>query len=308
MSPTRPSRIIVTSIRGNCHLEGVKQSRKGLSQMGKEVELTSLISGKIMFYNVVQMVDTCLPHGVHAKGSKYRAELSNDGSSNGALDDDFEIESELEAGRASGNEMPYTSNGHGDEPSHLKAGMLVNNPPSRFVQEEVLKLRKMFTKFETKSNRMKGLSFHSKRPWILASLHSVVIQLWDYHMGTLIDRFDEHDRPVRGVHFHKSQPRRKFKKMVDFFLSLQMLKREYGAHVISTVPTIPYIFGYSDGSEVKVQNHVTLSSNPKQQVTASWEPTVLAIIIIPSEYVGSVITLCSERLVPGQMVVLLKFL
>eukprot|EP01018_Ginkgo_biloba_P037150 Gb_15817 [translate_table: standard] len=64
----------------------------------------------------------------------------------------------------------------------------------------------MLTKFETKSNRVKGLSFHAKRPWILASLHSGVIQLWDYRMGTLIDRFDEHDGPVRGVHFHKSQP------------------------------------------------------------------------------------------------------
>lgn len=32
------------------------------------------------------------------------------------------------------------------------------------------------------------------------------LQLWDYRMGTLIDRFDEHDGPVRGVHFHKSQP------------------------------------------------------------------------------------------------------
>ncbi|KAK9839869.1 hypothetical protein WJX81_007554 [Elliptochloris bilobata] len=64
----------------------------------------------------------------------------------------------------------------------------------------------MLTKFETKSNRVKGLSFHPKRPWILASLHSGVVQLWDYRMGTLIDRFDEHDGPVRGVHFHKSQP------------------------------------------------------------------------------------------------------
>ncbi len=25
-------------------------------------------------------------------------------------------------------------------------------------------------------------------------------------MGTLIDRFEEHDGPVRGVNFHKSQP------------------------------------------------------------------------------------------------------
>ncbi|TQE05328.1 hypothetical protein C1H46_009103 [Malus baccata] len=64
----------------------------------------------------------------------------------------------------------------------------------------------MLTKFETKSNRVKGLSFHTKRSWIPASLHSGVIQLWDYRMGMLIDRFDEHDGPVRGVHFHKSQP------------------------------------------------------------------------------------------------------
>ena len=68
------------------------------------------------------------------------------------------------------------------------------------------RIKKMLTKFETKSNRVKGLSFHSKRPWILASLHSGVVQLWDYRMGTLIDRFDEHDGPVRGVDFHTNQP------------------------------------------------------------------------------------------------------
>jgi WD40 repeat protein len=44
------------------------------------------------------------------------------------------------------------------------------------------------------------------RPWILVSLHSSTIQLWDYRMGTLIDRFEEHDGPVRGIDFHKTQP------------------------------------------------------------------------------------------------------
>uniref|UniRef100_A0A8C7GJN1 COPI coat complex subunit alpha n=1 Tax=Oncorhynchus kisutch TaxID=8019 RepID=A0A8C7GJN1_ONCKI len=48
--------------------------------------------------------------------------------------------------------------------------------------------------------------FHPKRPWILASLHNGVIQLWDYRMCTLIDKFDEHDGPVRGIDFHKQQP------------------------------------------------------------------------------------------------------
>ncbi|XP_041377788.1 coatomer subunit alpha-like [Gigantopelta aegis] len=64
----------------------------------------------------------------------------------------------------------------------------------------------MLTKFETKSARVKGLSFHPKRPWILASLHNGVIQLWDYRMCTLIDKFDEHDGPVRGICFHQQQP------------------------------------------------------------------------------------------------------
>jgi len=64
----------------------------------------------------------------------------------------------------------------------------------------------MLTKFETKSPRVKGLSFHPARPWILASLHNGVIQLWDYRMCTLLEKFDEHDGPVRGVDFHKQQP------------------------------------------------------------------------------------------------------
>src|ERR1700722_15504912 len=46
----------------------------------------------------------------------------------------------------------------------------------------------------------------SRSPWILVSLHSSTIQLWDYRMGTLIDRFEEHDGPVRGIDFHKTQP------------------------------------------------------------------------------------------------------
>ncbi|KAG1700924.1 Coatomer subunit alpha [Nymphon striatum] len=64
----------------------------------------------------------------------------------------------------------------------------------------------MLTKFETKSARVKGLSFHPNRPWILASLHNGIIQLWDYRMCTLLEKFDEHDGPVRGICFHNQQP------------------------------------------------------------------------------------------------------
>ena len=56
------------------------------------------------------------------------------------------------------------------------------------------------------SRRVRFQALTLRRPWILVSLHSSTIQLWDYRMGTLIDRFEEHDGPVRGVDFHKTQP------------------------------------------------------------------------------------------------------
>lgn len=64
----------------------------------------------------------------------------------------------------------------------------------------------LIIKFETKSARVKGLAFHPKRSWLLASLHNGVIQLWDYSERTMIDKFDEHKGPVRGLDFHQNQP------------------------------------------------------------------------------------------------------
>jgi coatomer protein complex subunit alpha (xenin) len=64
----------------------------------------------------------------------------------------------------------------------------------------------MKVKFESKSNRVKGLTFHPIRPWLLASLHNGVIQLWDYRIQQMIDKFEEHEGPVRGIDFHENQP------------------------------------------------------------------------------------------------------
>lgn len=75
----------------------------------------------------------------------------------------------------------------------------------------------------------------------------------------------------------------------------QRLEQEHGASIISTIPTVPYIFEFTDGSKMKVQNPAALTADAGKRVTKCWEPTVSATIIIPSEYVGAVITLCSDR-------------
>lgn len=64
----------------------------------------------------------------------------------------------------------------------------------------------MLTKFESKSNRVKGIAFHPRLPLLASALHNGSIQLWNYQMGTIYDRLDEHEGPVRGVDFHPTQP------------------------------------------------------------------------------------------------------
>lgn len=62
------------------------------------------------------------------------------------------------------------------------------------------------TLFETDSNKVKCISFHPTRPWLLASLHTGVIQLWDYRIKIMIAKFEEHKGPIRSVAFHPNQP------------------------------------------------------------------------------------------------------
>ena len=70
----------------------------------------------------------------------------------------------------------------------------------------------MLTKFESKSNRVKGtcfaldpsslpdslqgLAFHPTQPLLAAALHNGSVQLWNYRMGVLVDRFEEHEGTV----------------------------------------------------------------------------------------------------------------
>lgn len=60
--------------------------------------------------------------------------------------------------------------------------------------------------FEAKSYRVKGISFHPTKPWILTSLHNGLINLYDYINGILLYSFEDHDGPVRSIDFHATQP------------------------------------------------------------------------------------------------------
>eukprot|EP00735_Rhodelphis_limneticus_P003453 TRINITY_DN14929_c0_g1::TRINITY_DN14929_c0_g1_i1::g.25834::m.25834 TRINITY_DN14929_c0_g1::TRINITY_DN14929_c0_g1_i1::g.25834 ORF type:complete len:1225 (-),score=362.34,sp/Q9AUR7/COPA2_ORYSJ/51.00/0.0,COPI_C/PF06957.6/2.6e-120,Coatomer_WDAD/PF04053.9/1e-115,WD40/PF00400.27/0.56,WD40/PF00400.27/4.3e-08,WD40/PF00400.27/9.7e-10,WD40/PF00400.27/2.6e-11,WD40/PF00400.27/7.1e-08,WD40/PF00400.27/5.7e-07,WD40/PF00400.27/3.5e+03,Nup160/PF11715.3/1.8e+02,Nup160/PF11715.3/26,Nup160/PF11715.3/0.012,TPR_2/PF07 len=121
----------------------------------------------------------------------------------------------------------------------------------------------MLTKFETKSNRVKGLSFHPKHPWILASLHNGGIHLWDYRMGSLLEKFEEHNGPVRGICFHRTQPMfvsggDDYKIKVWNYNQRRCLYTLYGhLDYIRTVQfhhTLPWVVSASDDQTVRIWN------------------------------------------------------
>ncbi|BFU21969.1 coatomer alpha subunit, putative [Entamoeba histolytica HM-1:IMSS-B] len=60
--------------------------------------------------------------------------------------------------------------------------------------------------FETRTARVKGISFHPTRSWVLASLHNGKIQLWDMRTRTLLHVYEGHKGPVRSVQFHPDRP------------------------------------------------------------------------------------------------------
>jgi GTP-binding protein LepA len=73
----------------------------------------------------------------------------------------------------------------------------------------------------------------------------------------------------------------------------ERLEREYGLELIATAPSVVYRVTKTDGSTVEVENPSKLP--PVSAIERVEEPFVKATILLPAEYVGSVMALCRER-------------
>ncbi|WP_084037984.1 translation elongation factor 4 [Demequina sp. NBRC 110053] len=74
------------------------------------------------------------------------------------------------------------------------------------------------------------------------------------------------------------------------------LEREFGIELISTAPNVVYEVEMEDGKVVTVTNP---SEFPGGKIAQVREPVVKASILVPSEFIGTVMELCQER--RGQM-------
>lgn len=77
----------------------------------------------------------------------------------------------------------------------------------------------------------------------------------------------------------------------------ERLEREYGAKIILTAPTVPYKIVYRDGTDKIVTNPDEFPGSDvrSHNIECLMEPYVNAIMTIPDEYVGVVMTLCEAN-------------
>lgn len=73
----------------------------------------------------------------------------------------------------------------------------------------------------------------------------------------------------------------------------ERLEREYNLNLISSAPTVIYEVLGTDGKVIMIDNPQDLP--PSNKLSEIREPVILASILVPSEYVGSVINLCVEK-------------
>ena len=73
----------------------------------------------------------------------------------------------------------------------------------------------------------------------------------------------------------------------------ERLEREYGMHLITTAPSVIYEVMMSDGSVEQVSNPAKLPDPDK--IAEIREPIISTTIFVPQEYVGAVMTLCTQK-------------
>ena len=73
----------------------------------------------------------------------------------------------------------------------------------------------------------------------------------------------------------------------------ERLEREYDMDLITTAPTVVYQVVMADGSVIEIENPSRLPDASK--IAEIREPIITATIILPQDYVGPVITLCTQK-------------
>lgn len=84
-----------------------------------------------------------------------------------------------------------------------------------------------------------------------------------------------------------------FLGLLHMDIARERLEREFGLELILTSPSVNYVIFKTDGTMEQIANPSRFP--PPQQIAHIEEPAVKATIMVPQEYVGTVMNLCKTR-------------
>ena len=73
----------------------------------------------------------------------------------------------------------------------------------------------------------------------------------------------------------------------------ERLDREYNVEIITTLPNVRYEVEKRDGEVIEVENPSALP--PTSEIAEVREPILSVQILVPSDYIGTVMKICNER-------------
>ena len=138
--------------------------------------------------------------------------------------------------------------------------------------------------------------FKEIKPQVFAGLYPVESNQYDALRDALTKlqlndsslRFEPETSQALGFGFRCG-----FLGLLHMEIVQERLEREYDMELITTAPTVIYQIVNNDGSVIEIENPSKLPELLKIQEIR--EPIITATMLMPQEYVGSVITLCNQK-------------
>jgi GTP-binding protein LepA len=138
--------------------------------------------------------------------------------------------------------------------------------------------------------------FKQIKPQVFAGLYPIEANEYDalrdalekLHLNDASLRFEPETSQALGFGFRCG-----FLGLLHLEIVQERLEREYNMNLITTAPTVVYQVLMRDGTQLEVENPSRLPDLSK--VEEIREPVITATILVPGDYVGPVMTLCTGK-------------
>jgi GTP-binding protein LepA len=138
--------------------------------------------------------------------------------------------------------------------------------------------------------------FKEIKPQVFAGLYPVDSSEYDalrdalekLHLNDSSLRYEPESSQALGFGFRCG-----FLGLLHMDIVQERLEREYGMALITTAPTVVYEVVLKDGTVMEIENPSRLPD--VSRVEEIREPIIRASILVPQDYVGPVITLCTQK-------------